>query len=90
MTESPRPQPKPGRTTKPQSVSSPMAIILLTALDTTWRAFVPTVGGVFVGIGFDYLFGMAPLATIVCLLAGTALSVFLIAVQLRDVRKPRF
>lgn len=88
MTESPRPQPKPGRTTKPQSsVSAPM-VILMTALDTTWRMFLPTIGGVFLGIGLDHLFNITPIATIVCLAIGAVLSGLLIAKQLRDVRKP--
>ena len=88
MTESPRPQPKPGRTTKPQSGLSAPKLIFLTALDTTWRAFAPTIGGVFLGIGIDHLFNIAPIATIICLALGAVLSALLIAKQLRDVRKP--
>ena len=88
MTESPRPQPKPGRTTKPQSgISAPM-LIFITALDTTWRAFLPTLGGVFLGIGIDHLFNIAPFATIGCLILGVITSILLVAKQLRDVRKP--
>lgn len=63
-------------------------LIFVTALDTTWRAFIPTLGGVFLGIGLDHLFNIAPVATIVCLVLGTIASVLLIAKQLRDVRKP--
>ncbi len=63
-------------------------LIFITALDTTWRAFVPTLGGVFLGIGLDHLLGIAPVGTIVCLIGGTALSILLIVKQLRDVRKP--
>jgi F0F1-type ATP synthase assembly protein I len=63
-------------------------LIFITALDTTWRAFVPTLGGVFLGIGLDYLFHSAPIATIVCLIGGTILSTLLIIKQLKDVRKP--
>ena len=88
MTESPRPQPKPGRTTKPQSkISAPM-LIFVTALDTTWRAFLPTLGGVFLGIGIDNLLNIAPFATIGCLVLGVITSTLLITKQLRDVRKP--
>ncbi|MFZ1250603.1 MAG: AtpZ/AtpI family protein [Candidatus Microsaccharimonas sp.] len=88
MTESPRPQSKPGRTTKPQSgISAPM-LIILTALDTTWRAFLPILGGVFLGIGIDHLLHIAPTATIILLILGTIVSSLLIAKQLRDVRKP--
>lgn len=88
MTESPRPQSKPGRTTKPQSEVSASMLIFITALDTTWRAFLPTLGGVFLGIGIDHLFNIAPIATIVCLVLGVVTSALLIAKQLRDVRKP--
>ena len=69
------------------TLSAPM-LIFLTALDTTWRAFAPTLGGTFLGIGLDHLFGSAPIATIVCLIAGTVTSALLIAKQLKDVRKP--
>ena len=87
MTESPRPQPKPGRTTKEQSGLSASMLIFVTALDTTWRAFIPTLGGVFLGIGIDHLFTMAPVGTITCLILGVVTSALLIAKQLRDVRK---
>jgi len=88
MTESPRPKPTPGRTTKPQSNLSGPMLIFMTALDTTWRVFIPTLGGVFLGIGLDSLLNIAPIATIVCLILGTGASVALIAKQLHDVRKP--
>lgn len=88
MTESPRPQSKPGRTTKQKSALSAPMLIFMTALDTTWRAFVPTLGGTFLGIGLDHLLGIAPVATIVCLLGGAVLSAILIIKQLRDVRRP--
>ena len=63
-------------------------LIFITALDTTWRAFLPTLGGVFLGIGIDHLFNIAPTATIVCLVLGVVTSALLIAKQLRDIRKP--
>jgi len=63
-------------------------LIFLTALDTTWRVFAPTIGGVLLGIGIDHLLNIAPVATIVCLVLGVVLSGFLVVKQLRDVRKP--
>ena len=89
MTESPRPKNNPQNwTTRTNPPLSPVILIFITALDTTWRAFVPTLGGVFLGIGLDHLLGIAPVGTIVCLIGGTALSILLIVKQLRDVRKP--
>lgn len=63
-------------------------LIFLTALDTTWRAFLPTLGGVFLGIGIDHWFNVTPMGTIVCLVLGVTASALLIAKQIRDVRKP--
>lgn len=88
MTESPRPSSEQSRTTKKQSTTSAPMLIFMTALDTTWRAFIPTIGGVFLGIGIDHLLNIAPIATIICLMGGTALSGYLIVKQLRDIRKP--
>lgn len=69
-----------------QSVS-PVRVIVMTMLDTTWRVFVPPIGGVAVGVLIDNLFKIAPIATAICLVAGTGLSIFLIAKQLSKVQK---
>lgn len=62
-------------------------ILVVTALDTTWRVFLPTLGGTFAGIGLDNVLNSSPIATFVCLAIGVALSAFLIVRQLKDVRK---
>lgn len=86
MSQLPRPHKIATQTPKrPQSASM---LLLATALDTTWRAFVPTIGGTFLGIGIDHLFHIAPFGTIVCLIVGAGLSALLIVKQIRDVRKP--
>lgn len=85
MPQSPRLTDKKASQTR-SSLAAPM-LLFVTALDTTWRAFVPVLAGVFAGIGIDQLFGIAPFATIVCLILGVALSTFLIARQLINVRK---
>lgn len=69
------------------STRSASSIILATALDTTWRMFVPILGGVFVGIALDHAFSVAPIATVTCLIIGVATSGFLITRQLIKVRK---
>ena len=63
-------------------------LLFVTALDTTWRTFVPTLGGTFAGIGLDKLFSIAPIGVISCLLLGIILSIVLISRQLIHVRKP--
>ena len=87
MTTPPRLTKQPGTSeVQPTGLSGPM-VLLMTALDTTWRAFVPTIGGTFLGIGIDRLFNIAPFATIVCLILGFAASALLIARQLMSVRR---
>ena len=88
MTKSPRPPIEPGRTTKQPPEFSAFKLVAMTMLDTTWRAFVPTIGGVLLGIGLDSLFNIAPIATIFCLTAGTLLSLVLIVAQLRNIKDP--
>lgn len=71
-----------------QPLSAPV-ILFVTALDTTWRIFVPTLGGVFAGIGLDHAWNTVPIMTIICLVIGTVISIVLIARQLTNVRKPQ-
>lgn len=89
MTEPSRPQSDPGRTTKTQSSLSGPILVLVTALDTTWRVFTPPIAGTFLGIWLDHLFHIAPVATIICLILGAIISLLLVLQQLRDVRRPR-
>ena len=84
MSASPR-LPKKSQTDR-RPLSAPM-ILVVTALDTTWRAFLPTIGGTLLGIGIDKWFGLAPVGLIVCLIVGAGLSFFLIAQQLISLRK---
>jgi len=89
MTKTPRLTKQPGTSSaEPSGLSGPI-VLLMTALDTTWRAFVPTIGGTFLGIGIDHLFNIAPIATIVCLILGFAASAFLIIQQITSVRRSK-
>lgn len=76
---------KPRELDDDSALSSPL-IIFTTALDTTWRIFVPVLGGVFAGIGLDTYLSSKPVATIICLILGTVMSGWLIARQIRAVR----
>jgi F0F1-type ATP synthase assembly protein I len=64
-------------------------LLLLTVADTTWRAFVPTIGGTILGITLDGIFGVAPLLTIIMIMLGFATSALLIVLQIRSVRRQR-
>jgi len=88
MKQSPRLSNEASQTTteRPNSVS---LLLIGTAIDTTWRAFVPTIGGTFLGIAIDHWLNTAPVGVIVCLAVGAVVSGLLIAKQLRDVRKQR-
>lgn len=89
MKSSPRLSSEASKTTDTARTKKSVSMLLLaTALDTTWRAFVPTIGGTFLGIWLDHTFSVTPLATIICLIVGVALSALLITKQIRDVRKP--
>ncbi len=72
------------KTTLPRSAA---ILLMMTILDTTWRAFVPTIGGTFLGVGLDKLFGLAPWMTIVMIIVGFAVSALLIMLQIRSVRR---
>lgn len=61
-------------------------LLVVTALDTTWRIFVPILGGVFLGIGIDAWLQVAPVAMLAGLVVGIIITVLLIIRQLRDVR----
>lgn len=69
-----------------KSPDSPVSTLFATALDTTWRMFVPIIGGTFAGIGLDHLFSSTPIATIICLIVGIVLSGMLVVRQLNNVR----
>lgn len=75
--------------TKDRSDQSSSVVILMTALDTTWRMFIPIIGGVFAGIGLDHLFSTPPVFTVICLILGVAVSGLLIVRQFNNVRIPK-
>lgn len=69
-------------------MSTPL-LLIATALDTTWRVFLPTLGGTFAGIGLDKLYHTVPWLTLTGVLGGATLSGYLIYRQLLGVRKER-
>jgi hypothetical protein len=68
----------PGQTGK-----SPTSVLILTIADTTWRMFVPTIGGLLLGRMLDEQWSFGPLGMIIGIVIGTAVSALLIKRQLQ-------
>ena len=77
---------------KPSDVKSenPTAFILLsTAADTTWRMFVPTLGGTLLGLWIDGQYGTEPWYGIGGLVIGIILTAVLVRQQYRQVSEKK-
>jgi hypothetical protein len=73
-------------TNQPPLIPKAALLLSLTLLDTTWRIFVPTIGGTVLGIALDDIFKTAPVMTIITIIVGLAVSVLLIIQQLQQVK----
>jgi len=62
-------------------------LLLITVLDTTWRAFVPTIGGTFLGVFLDTSLRTAPIITVVMIALGFATSIVLVIMQIKAVKR---
>lgn len=87
MTQSPRA--KSQTTDRPPTTTKAAILLLTTIADTTWRAFVPTIGGTILGVALDNVLNVAPLMTTILIVAGFATSALLITLQIRSVRRTR-
>lgn len=77
---------------KPSNLKSenPTAFILLsTAADTTWRMFVPTIGGTLIGLWLDSQNGTEPWFGIGGLGLGIILTAVLVRQQFRQVNEKK-
>lgn len=79
--------PKEKDQTTQQPVKNPALLLTMTALDTTWRMFVPVIGGVLAGVALDNSVGSSPIGTTIGLIAGSGIAVLLVKRQLMDVTK---
>jgi hypothetical protein len=85
MTKSPKLLAK--TTSTVPSVSRAVFLLGMTFLDTTWRVFVPTIGGTILGVVLDRMFNVAPIMTIIMIILGVVVSTLLIIQQIRSLRK---
>lgn len=68
----------PSRTQK-----STVILLFTIAADTTWRMFVPIIGGTALGIWADKTYATKPWATIGCIAVGVVIAALLVRNQLK-------
>lgn len=61
-------------------------LLLLTIADTTWRAFIPTIGCTILGLVVDKLLGTKPWLMILGIILGAAVAVWLVRLQMKKVK----
>ncbi|MBC7764594.1 AtpZ/AtpI family protein [Microbacteriaceae bacterium] len=62
---------------------TPASVLILTIADTTWRMFVPTIGGLLLGRMLDEYWSYSPLGMVAGIVFGTVASALLIKRQLQ-------
>ncbi len=68
-----------------KSGESSSVILIMTAADTTWRMFIPTLGGTYAGLWLDGRMDTAPWFGIGGLLLGIAITAVLVRNQYKKV-----
>jgi F0F1-type ATP synthase assembly protein I len=75
---------KSDKTSTPPSHDKSTVILLFTiAADTTWRMFVPIIGGTIGGVWADNTFATKPLWTVIGVSVGIVVATLLVRQQLR-------
>lgn len=82
-------QDKPQDSAPVPSSSKIFTIMLATIADTTWRLFLPSVGGTALGVWGDNSFNTKPWLTITGVTLGSILSVVLVYMQIKQIQKPK-
>lgn len=70
-----------------ESNKSTAVLLFATAADTTWRMFVPTLGGSLLGLWLDGVWGTEPLLAVAGLALGIAMTAVLVRQQYKEVEK---
>lgn len=74
---------KSDKTPPPVKDKSTVILLFTIAADTTWRMFVPIIGGTIGGVWADNTFATKPLWTIVGVSVGVVVAALLVRAQLR-------
>lgn len=62
---------------------STVVLLFTIAADTTWRMFVPVIGGTIVGVWADNTLHSKPIVTIIAILVGVVIAALLVRQQLK-------
>lgn len=58
-------------------------LVLGTVADTTWRLFIPSIGGTLLGLWVDKSMEKTPLFTVIGILLGTSIAIWLVYIQIK-------
>lgn len=73
----------------PADAKNILEIMIKTIADTTWRMFVPSVGGTVLGLIADNNLNTKPWLTITGVTVGSTLSIVLIYAQIKRLKNPK-
>ena len=65
------------------SQKSTVVLLFTIAADTTWRIFLPIIGGTIAGVWGDHALGSKPWATIAGMAVGASVAALLVRLQLK-------
>lgn len=74
------------QTDKDISAQQVVSVMWATFGDTTWRLFVPSVGGTLLGVWADESWGTTPLMIIIGTSLGMSCAIWLVVLQYRKVK----
>jgi hypothetical protein len=77
----------PGDTPRPPKTTSTVVLLLSDIADVTWRMFIPTIGGLLVGIWLDGTWHTSPWFAATGFVLGIALTTILVRQQVKKVNK---
>jgi hypothetical protein len=65
--------------------SKTVLLVFATVGDTTWRLFIPSIGGTLLGLWADNAQDTAPIFTIIGIVVGSIIAIMLVRAQIKKV-----
>lgn len=79
------PDETPGGTPRPPKTTSTVVLLLSDIADVTWRMFIPTIGGLLVGIWLDGIWHSSPWVAATGFVLGIVITALLVRQQVKKV-----